>query len=110
MKKRSLVALVGAVVLSLSLGASQALAFHCYVENKPDGAGAASFEDAKLTGNGEKIVLPGAFINVSEFGGPDQDVFRRGQPVDVGEPIVGLGSLPSQPHENGGSDGVQSLP
>jgi hypothetical protein len=94
---------------AMALGATgTASAFHCYVENKPEGAGASSLSEIKPAGKSGNAVLTGAFVSASEFGGPEVDVFRRGQPVDDDE-LVGLGTLPSQPHENGGLNGVQSL-
>ncbi len=101
-----------ATAAAFILSASPAFAFHCYVENKPNGAGSVTEEDLKVAGNSGKVVAPGAFIDTSETG-LEHDLFIRGQPVpqdDEDEFIVGLGTLPSQPHDAGNtSNGVQAL-
>ena len=84
-----------------------ASAFHCYVADKPTGAGAATFDDIKPAGKSGNAIVTGAFISGSEVG-EEEDVFIRGQQVDEG--IQGLGTLPSQPHDNGSEDhGVNAL-
>lgn len=85
-----------------------ASAFHCYVANKPAGAGAGTDDDIRLAGqSGNLVYTGGAFLSTEETG-LDHDIFVRGQPVPVG--IQGLGSLPPQPHVSGDDEnGVQEL-
>jgi hypothetical protein len=104
--KRGLLVAVSVTIFFL-MQAGSAFGFHCYVKNKNPDAGDATFADIKAAGNSGKLVVPGAFIDGSEFG-ESVDVFRHGQPVGE-EEIVGVGTLPSQPHTNGGDNGVQSL-
>jgi hypothetical protein len=103
MKKMRFIGLIAGAGLALGI-AGQASAFHCYVADKPSGAGTATLGDIKPAGTSDNLVLPGAFINASEFGGPDQEVFFRGQPVDEEGAPVGLGTLPEAPHEAGSPD------
>jgi hypothetical protein len=100
------VAVSGALLAGVMV-AGPASAFHCYVADKPAGAGAATFDDIKPAGDSGNFIVTGAFIAGSEIG-TEEDVFIRGQQVDEG--IQGLGSLPAQPHDNGSEDhGVNAL-
>ena len=105
------------VALLTALTVGQAAAFHCYVADKPDDAGnkttfevtTETLDGAQVAGNSGNIVLRGAFADVT-VGGTTvaEDVFIRGQPVDEG--VQGLGTLPSEPHDNGSDEhGVLSL-
>jgi hypothetical protein len=91
--KKSLLALGAAAGLFLSLGAADALAAHCFVVNKPVGAGEQ-----------------GVFFNLSEVGGPDVDVFdfqcNEGQGIVCEEvaPGVFVGSTPDGAHNSGPAD------
>ena len=113
MRKVFSVGLVAAAALLVPAG--PALAIHCKVADKPLGAGAADPEEWKVTPSG-KLVLPGAFVNLTDVfpGAPNEDVFIRGPEArEIGEEtgIVGFGSLPPQPHENGPPDhGVTEVP
>ena len=82
---------------ALLVPASPALAFHCYVADKPDHAGAFTEDEVFFTGkDGDKIHAPGAFIDLpAEAGLPD--IFVRG---DL-----------TQAHANGPDDhGIVALP
>jgi hypothetical protein len=106
MRRTLVVAL--AFVFMFGLMAGPAFAFHCYVEDKPNGAGAVTFADLKVAGNSGKLVAPGAFIS-TEVTGLDHDLFIRGKPAE--DPlVVGEGSLPEQPHTRGSDEhGVQDI-
>jgi hypothetical protein len=97
-----------ALVATFLVSASPVGAFHCYVGDKPQGAGAVAEGDIKDAGKSGKQVAPGAFLDGSEIG-LDVDVFIRGKPVGE-EEVVGIGTLPEQPHVNGSADhGVLEL-
>ena len=104
---RRLLLLTIATLLSLVLMAGPAFALHCYVADKPTGAGAVTEADLKVNGAG-KLIAPGAFISAEETG-LDHDLFIRGQPIE--DPFVaGMGLLPSPPHHRGSpTHGVQEL-
>ena len=102
------------VGLSVTLSTSPAFAFNCTVPDKQDGAGAVGPDDLIIAGQSGNLVAPGAFIDPNDFEEIPFDipeVFIRGPRVeDVPATVVGEGSLPHQPHDNGGSEhGVQSL-
>jgi hypothetical protein len=95
----------------LALAASDALAFDCYVANKPAGAGAVTEAEIKSAGNSGQLTAPGAFIDTSVTGLP-VDIFIRGglaHEAREEEGIVGIGTLPVQPHCRGGAGGVQTI-
>jgi hypothetical protein len=103
----------------LVLPAAPALAIHCAVADKPPGAGTASPSEWKVAGSTGDVVIPGAFVNLSEIfpGAPNQDVFVRGpEAKEIGEEEIGtvgrsFGSLPQEAHENGPPDhGVVEIP
>ncbi len=106
MKKMQIFGLLAGAGIALGV-AGQASAFHCYVADKPEGAGAVTLDDLKPAGESGNLTAPGAFINLQELDPslPDQEVFFRGQPVppEEGDP-VGLGTLPEAPHEAGSPD------
>ncbi|WP_053365335.1 hypothetical protein [Bacillus sp. FJAT-27245] len=105
-KRKSLVRiLVLSSVFTFST-AAVASAHFCYVENKPNGAGAVTFDDIKEAGKTGKLVAPGAFLDVPEEG--FKDVFIRGGEKD-GDFIVGGGSMHNSPATVKGSpkNGVQ---
>jgi hypothetical protein len=104
------VLLVGLLAIALLVAmAGQALAFHCYNPDKKPGAGAVTEDDIKPAGNSGKLVAPGAFLEEEE----GVEVFIRGglfHEEAREEGIVGLGSIPSQAHDNGSPDhGVLAL-
>lgn len=102
MKRSLIVAIVATALVVLMAG--PALAFHCYVEDKPAGAGTGTFDDIHQAGQSGKLYFTGAFLDV----GIGEDIFVRGQPVDVG--VQGIGTLPEAPHVSGSEEhGVNSL-
>lgn len=106
MRQTVIVAIAAAALVVLMAG--PAFAFHCYVEDKPAGAGAGTFADIQPAGESGKLYITGAFLDGSEFG-IEEDIFLRGQPVDVG--VQGVGTLPQAPHDSGSEEhGVNSLP
>lgn len=90
--------------------AGQASAFHCYVANKPNGAGAGTEDDLRMAGISDNLVYTGgAFVSTEETG-LDHDIFVRGQPLPFDVGIQGAGTLPEQPHVSGDDEnGVQSI-
>jgi hypothetical protein len=104
---RRLVLLMVTTMLALAVMAGPAFALHCYVADKPNGAGAVTLEDLKVNGAG-KLIAPGAFVSTEETGAT-HDIFIRGQPID--DPFVtGEGLLPSPPHHRGSeTHGVQEF-
>ena len=103
---------MGIVVLLALLSATSAFANHCYVADKPDGAGThvtvnpdGSADGVSEAGNSGNLIVQGAFVDVSAFG-VTQEVFIRGQSIDAG--VQGVGTLPEQPLGAGSQDhGVQ---
>jgi hypothetical protein len=83
--RKKLTVLVGTalmMVMMLAL-ASPAFATHCVNDHKPLGAGEAAFEH-----NGGRA----GFVDISQFGGPQVDVFLHPH----------FGSLPEGAHESQG--------
>ncbi|WP_059172775.1 hypothetical protein [Bacillus sp. FJAT-27445] len=108
-KRKSLVRILLLSSVFTFSTAAVASAHYCYVANKPNGAGAVTEEDLKVTGNG-KLVAPGAFIDLSSEG--LKDVFIRGGEKSPEPFVVGEGSLHNSPATVKGSpkNGVQKYP
>jgi hypothetical protein len=91
--KKFLIAPVAAIGIFFVAGGGEALASHCFVVNKPTGAG-----------------QQGVFFNLSEVGGPDVDVFdfkcNEGQGIVCEEvaPGIFVGSTPQGAHDSGPGD------
>jgi hypothetical protein len=91
--KKGLLAVFAAIAIFLAIGGSEALASHCFVVNKPVGAGEQ-----------------GVFTNLSTVGGPNVDVFdlscNPGQGLTCEEvaPGVFVGSVPEGAHNSGPGD------
>jgi hypothetical protein len=91
--KKSIIAVVAAIGLFLALGGANALAAHCFVANKPVGAGEQ-----------------GVFFNLSTVGGPNVDVFDlkcnpgQGLTCEEVDPGVFVGSVPEGAHNSGPGD------
>ena len=105
-------AAVAGTVLSLSLGAGDAFAIVCTVDDKPVGAGSAATFDAST---GEVTIdRPGmGFVTIDEDGDGvgDLDVFLLPVTPGLDDPFgEGLGELPDGAHNAGpgdeGCDGV----
>lgn len=106
---RRLAAVIGISAGALLTSAAPASAVHCYVTDKPTGAGAITFAEAldpNQAGKSGKAYYTGAFVTFPS----GDDVFIRGPEEFPGPDVQGTGGLPQQPHDNGSEDhGVNSL-
>ena len=104
--RRRLSVLLAMVVVLAMMAASPAFAVHCVNDHKPRGAGTQAFEH-----NGGRA----GFVDVSQFGGPEVDVFVHpsvSQSEEIGDPELGApgefngaaqdGSLPEGAHDSEG--------
>jgi hypothetical protein len=85
LSRRRLAVLVAAAMMMVAMlaAASPAFAVHCVNDHKPRGAGTQAFEH-----NGGRA----GFVDVSQFGGPEEDVFVH----------PSKGSLPEGAHDSQG--------
>ena len=81
--RKKLSMLVATAMMLTLLAASPAFAVHCVNDHKPRGAGTQAFEHNGGTAG---------FVDVSQFGGPEEDVFVH----------PSKGSLPEGAHNSAG--------